>query len=218
VIKILVADEHPIFREGVKRVLESASDMVVTGEASSAAEALEKAHLLGPDVVVLDLSKPGQEGLDTVRALRARHPLMHFLMLTAHAEDHFAVCCLKLGVDGYMLKDAAPKELIAAVRKVHLGSKYLTPALVEQLVHELTWAKSNPEDLHLMLSWRQLEILRLLGAGLTTRRIGALLHLSVKTVSTHRSRILEKMHMSSTAQIIRYAVEHHLGVDMGAGG
>ena len=210
-IKILLADDYPIFREGVKRVLEGAGDMVVTGEAGSSAEALEKARLLSPDIVVLDLSKPGQQGLDTVRELKARNPQMHFLMLTAHAEDHYAVCCLKQGVDGYMLKDAAPKELIAAIRKVHFGSKYLTPALAEQVVYELNRATSRAENPHSGLSWRQLEILRLLGTGMTTRGIGALLHLSVKTVSTHRTRILAKMHMSTTAQILRYAFEHELG-------
>jgi two-component system, NarL family, invasion response regulator UvrY len=210
-IKILLVDDYPIFREGVKRVLEGAGDMAVTGEAGSAAEALEKARLLRPDVVVLDLSKPGQQGLDAVRELRARNPLMHVLMLTSHAEDHFAVCCLKQGVDGYLLKDAAPRELIAAIRKVHCGGKYLTPTLVEQLVYELNWAEPNAEDPHIGLSRRQLEVLRLIGSGLTTSAIGALLHLSVKTISTHRVRILEKMHMSNSAQMMRYAVEHDLG-------
>jgi two-component system invasion response regulator UvrY len=210
-IKILLVDDYPIFREGVKRVLEGARDMTVTGEAGSAAEALEKARLLRPDVVVLDLSKPGQQGLDAVRELRARNPLMHVLMLTSHAEDHFAVCCLKQGVDGYLLKDSAPRELIAAIRKVHCGGKYLTPALVEQLVYELNWAEPNAEDPHIGLSRRQLEVLRLIGSGLTTSAIGALLHLSVKTISTHRVRILEKMHMSNSAQMMRYAVEHDLG-------
>jgi two-component system invasion response regulator UvrY len=209
VIKVLLADDHPIFREGVKRVLEGASDMAVTGEASSGAEALEKASLLGPDVVVLDLSMPGQEGLDTVQELTRRNPLVHVLMLTVHPEDQFAVSCLKHGADGYMVKDAAPQQLIAAIRKLHNGGKYLTPALAEQLV--CAFKAPNPEGLHAVLSRRQLEIMRLLGSGLTSSRIAAQLNLSVKTVSTHRARILQKMHMSTTAQIMRYAVERDFG-------
>jgi DNA-binding NarL/FixJ family response regulator len=211
VIKILLADDQPIFREGLKRVLEAAGDMTVAGEASSGEEALEQASLLAPDVVVVDLSMPGHGGLDTVQELRRRHPRVHVLMVAGHAEDQFAVRCLRHGADGYLVKDAAPQQLISAIRKLHTGGKYLTPALAEQLVYALSSPNPWVDDPHSVLSRRQLEVMRLLASGLTSSRIADRLHVSVKTVSTHRTRILHKMHMSTTAELMRYAVEWQLG-------
>jgi DNA-binding NarL/FixJ family response regulator len=211
VINVLLADDHPIFREGLKRVLAGAGDLAVTGEAGSGEETLEKTSLLGPDVVVLDMSMPGQGGLDTVRELKRRSPRVRILILTVHPEDHFAVSCLKHGADGYMVKDGTPQQVVAAIRKLHAGGKYLTPSLAEQLVGALREPDPMTPHLHALLSTRQLEVLRLLGSGLTPSRIASRLHLSVKTVSTHRTRILQKLQMSTTAELMRYAIERDLG-------
>jgi two-component system invasion response regulator UvrY len=215
VINVLLADDQPIFREGVKRVLEGAGDVVVAAEAGSVEETFQQLCAGRPDVVVLDLPMPGQEGLDTLRELTRRNPLVRILILTAHREDYFAVSCLKAGADGYMVKDAAPQLLIAAIRKLYAGGKYLTPCLAEQVVAALKAPDDGVTDADAALSRRQREILRLLGSGLTPSRIASELHLSVKTISTHRSRILQKMHMSTTAELMRYAVERELGAGGG---
>ena len=212
-IRILLADDHAIFRAGVKRVLEGAADLVIEAEAGSGGEALEQASLLAPDVAILDVSMPGTDILDTLRELKQRQPGLRILVLSVHPENHFAVRCLRQGADGYMTKDAPPEELIAAVRKVHGGGKYLTPRLTEQVLDALHEPDGAPRLPHAGLSRRQLEVLRLLGSGMTPTRIAVRLRLSVKTVSSHRQRILEKMRMSSTAELMRYAIERQLSAE-----
>ena len=211
-IRVLLADDQPIFREGVKRVLERADDITVAGEASSLAEVFEQLGSIRPNVVVMDLAFRGQDdGLAAVRELARQRPPVHVLILTSHCEDHFAVSCLKHGADGYMMKDAAPQQLISAIRKLRAGGKYLTAGLAEQLVAALKAPERGEADGEAMLSRRQREIMRLLGSGLTPTRIAAELHLSVKTISTHRARILQKLHLSTTAELMRYSVERELG-------
>jgi two-component system invasion response regulator UvrY len=210
-ISVLLADDQPIFREGVKRVLERAGDITVAGEAGSLTEVFQQLRSLRPDVVVMDLPfRAHEDGLAAVRELTRQRPLVRILILTSHCEDHFAVSCLKHGADGYMMKDAAPQQLISAIRKLQAGGKYLTAGLAEQLVAALKAPERGEADAEAILSRRQREIMRLLGSGLTPTRIASELHLSVKTISTHRTRILQKLHLSTTAELMRYSVEREL--------
>jgi two-component system invasion response regulator UvrY len=207
--KILIADDHAIFREGLKKVLESAGGLAVVAEAATGEEALARARESGPDLVVLDVSMPGRGGIETVQELKRRAPKVRILVLTMHAEDNFAVRCLREGADGYLTKDAGPEQLVLAVRKVSAGGKYVSPALAERLAFNLDTSFDRP--LHEKLSHREFQVMRLIGAGRAASEIAAELHLSVKTVSTYRARILEKMDMRTNSEIMRYAIELGLG-------
>ncbi|HYN21155.1 MAG TPA: response regulator transcription factor [Thermoanaerobaculia bacterium] len=203
-IRVLIADDHIIVREGLKMVL-SWAGMEVIGEAETGHDAIELAKKTRPDVVLLDVSMPEGGGLETSKELKRLLPRTKVLMLTAHPEDHFAVRCLKEGADGYLTKMSPSEVVVAAIRKVHAGGKYVSPALAEKLAMSLQTGLG--EAPHESLSHRELEVMRALASGKTATEMAGELHLSVKTVSTYRSRILEKMSMRSTAEIIRYALE-----------
>ena len=206
-IKILIADDHQIVREGLKKIVE-ANGLTVVAEAGTGHEALERARETRPEVVLLDVSMPGKGGLETAQELKARDPRLRVLMLTVHPEDHYAVRCLKGGADGYLTKDVAPGQLVEAIRKVHNGGKYVSPALAERLAESL--GAGFGQAPHETLSNREFEVLRRMGQGQTVGEIAETLHLSVKTVSTYRARILEKMNMKTNADLVRYAVEEKL--------
>jgi two-component system invasion response regulator UvrY len=208
VVRILIADDHAIYREGLKKILEAAG-LVVAAQAATGEEALQAAMQSHPDVAVLDLSMPGRGGLETVQELKRRERRIRVLVLTMHAEDNFAVRCLREGADGYLTKDATPEQVVAAVRKIHSGGKYVSSSLAERLAASLDVNFLRPP--HEKLSHREFQVISLIGAGKTAAEIAAELHLSVKTVSTYRARILEKMDMKSTVEIIRYVVLHGLG-------
>ena len=207
-IRVVVADDHPIIREGLKRILGGVDDITVVGEASTGPEAVETARRSSANVVLLDVSMPGRGGLETVQELKRLLPGVRILMLTAHPEDDFAIRCLREGADGYLTKDAAPALLVEAVRKLHGGRKYVSPALAELLALNLDTRHEKAP--HERLSARELEILRLIASGRTVGEIAVQLHLSVKTVSTYRARVLEKTGLKNNAAIMRYAVEHGL--------
>lgn len=213
-IRILLADDHRMFREGVRGLLESRSDMTVVGEAGTGEEALATAGETQPDVVLLDVSMPGRGGLETVSELKKRDPRVRVLMLTVHPEDRFAVRCLKGGADGYMTKDNAAEELIGAIRKVHSGGKYVSPGLAESLVMSLDHDFGAAP--HEALSNREFQVLRKIAAAKTVSEIAEELHLSVKTISTYRSRILDKLGLRNNAEIMQYAMERDL-VELGTG-
>jgi DNA-binding NarL/FixJ family response regulator len=202
-IRVLIADDHSIFRMGIRRALEAAIDMSVVAEASSGEETLVKAREHRPDVVLLDVSMPGRGGLETAQDLKAGNARVKVLMLTMHPEDQYAVRCLRLGADGYMTKDVAPELMLQAVRKVAAGGKYVSPNLAERLASDLSSPGERPA--HEVLSSREFEVLRKIAAGRTTGEIAEELHLSVKTVSTYRTRILEKMNLRTNADIMHYA-------------
>jgi DNA-binding NarL/FixJ family response regulator len=204
-VRLLIADDHAIVREGLKRILEAAGDLAVVAEAASGPEALEQARRSHPDVVLLDVSMPGRGGLETAKDLKQQNPKVRILMLTVHPEDQFAVRCLKQGADGYMTKDAAPEELVQAIRRLQRGGKYVSPNLAERLAFSLDGELGHAA--HEDLSDREFEVLRMIGSGKTVGEIAAGLNLSVKTVSTYRARILEKMNLRNNAEIIRYVVE-----------
>lgn len=206
--RVLIADDHAIIREGLKRILEAAGDLDVVAEAGTGPEALDLARASRPDVVLLDVSMPGRDGLETAKDLKRQNPKVRILMLTVHPEDLFAVRCLKEGADGYMTKDAAPDQLVQAIRRLQRGGKYVSANLAERLAFQLDGELERPA--HEDLSDREFEVLRRIGAGKTVGEIAAELNLSVKTISTYRARILEKMNLKNNAEIIRYAVEKGL--------
>ena len=202
-IRVLIADDHSIFRIGLKRTLESAPDMVVAAEAATGEETLVKARQSNPNVVLLDVSMPGRGGVETAQELKRVNPRVRVLMLTMHPEDQYAVLCLKLGADGYITKDVPPEVLLEAVRKVASGRKYVSSNLAERLATDLSGTGDRPA--HELLSSREFEVMRKIAAGRTAGEIAAELHLSVKTVSTYRSRVLQKMNLKTNADIMHYA-------------
>jgi DNA-binding NarL/FixJ family response regulator len=207
-IRVLLADDHTIMRHGVKRLLEATSDIRVCAEASSGDAVLELAGEAGADVVVLDVSMPGREFLETLRELRECHPRLRTIVLSAHAEQEYAERAMKAGAAGYVVKDRTPGELIEAIRRASRGLHYISESLGEQLVASLTGERDRPA--HGALSDREFEVLQLLGRGRSVKEIAAHLALSPKTVSTYRERILEKLDLKTTADLIRYAIHQGL--------
>ena len=207
-IRVLIADDHPIFKEGLKRIVEGVADFTVVGEAASGPEAVDVARRSQPNVVLLDVAMPGRGGIETAQELKRLVPGVRVLMLTVHVEDHFAIRCLREGADGYLTKEAAPQVLVDAVRKVHAGGKYVSPVLAELLALNLD--ADHDKAPHERLSTRELEIMRLIATGQTVGEIAENLHLSVKTVSTYRTRILEKMNLKNNAEIMLYAIHQEI--------
>jgi len=206
--KVLVADDHAVVREGIKRIIAETADMVVAGEAVNGWEVLEKARGGDYDVVVLDISMPGKNGMEILKELKRERPGVPVLILSMHPEDQYALRAFRAGASGFLTKGSAPDELIAALEKVLRGSKYITSALAERLVVDI--GVGSEESLHEKLSDRELQVLCLLAEGKTINQIGQELCLSAKTISTYRSRIMQKMAMKTNAQLIRYAIKHGL--------
>ena len=207
-IKILIADDHAVFRRGLKEILEEDSDMTVAGEASNGHEVLEKIRTANWDVVILDISMPGRSGLDILRDLRFQRPKLPVLVLSMHSEDQYAARVLKSGASGYLTKESAPDELVKAVKKVLAGGKYVSSYLAEQLALQLDIDSEIP--LHNTLSDREYQVLCMIASGRSVTEIGKELCLSVKSISTYRTRIMEKMQMRTNAQLTRYAIKHDL--------
>ena len=204
-IRILVADDHAIVREGLKRIIRDSPDMEVVAEAANSAETIAEAQRTSPDVVLLDISMPGRGGLDTLKELKRLLPKTRVLMLSMHPEDQFGPRFLKEKADGYMTKESAPELLIGAIRKLHGGGKYLSPALAEHLAASLDRSFDQPP--HELLSAREFQVLRLIASGKTVGEISAELALSVKTVSTYRTRVLEKMNLKNNAELMHSAMQ-----------
>ena len=207
-IKILIADDHPIVRKGLKEIIEVTPDMMVGDEASNGQEALEKVRKSDFDVVLLDISMPGRSGLDILKELKSEKPELSVLILSMHPEEQYAVRVLKAGASGYLTKESAPKELIAAIKKASTGRKYVSSSLAEKLALYLDIDDGRP--LHETLSDREYEVMRMIASGKTITEIAGKLFLSIKTISTYRSRILEKMRMKSNAELIHYALKNRL--------
>jgi two-component system, NarL family, invasion response regulator UvrY len=207
-IRILIADDHAVVREGVKRILADTDDLMIAGEASQGQEVLAKVSAEAWDMVLLDISMPGRNGLDVLRQLKLAYPALPVLVFSMHPENQYAVRAFKAGAAGYLTKESIPEELVAAIRKVVQGRRYVSPALAEHLVIELGGSVDSP--LHAHLSDREYQVLCMLASGKTVTAVAADLALSIKTISTHRSRILRKLHLRTTAELIHYAVRHHL--------
>ncbi len=207
-IKILIADDHAIVRKGLKQIISETQDMVVADEASDGQEVLNKVRKNSFDMVLLDISMPGRTGLDILRELKTEKPKMPILVLSMYPEEQYAVRVLRAGASGYLTKESAPDELIAAIRKVSLGKKYITPSLAERLALDLDIDSDKP--LHETLSDREYQVLCLIASGKTVGEIAERLSLSAKTISTYRARILEKMNMKNNAELTHYALQHKL--------
>ena len=207
-IKIMVADDHPIVRQGLKQIIADSPDMVVAGEASNGQEVLDQVWKKDYDVVLLDLSMPVISGLDTLKQLKSQKPELVILVLSIHPEEQYAVRVLAAGASGYITKDSAAEELIAAIRAVSSGKKYVSSSLAQKLASELGGAAEEP--LYEILSDREYSVLRLIAAGRTKMGIAQELSLSPKTVSTYRSRILNKLGLKTDAELVRYAIENRL--------
>ncbi len=207
-IKILIADDHAIVREGLKQILAETSDMVVADEACNGQEVISKVRKGKFDVVMLDISMPGRSGLDILKQLKSLKPELPVLILSVHPEDQYAVRVLRAGASGYLTKESTPDELIKAIRRVSLGRKYITSSLAEKLAFDLEIDTEKP--IHKKLSDREYEVMCMIASGKTLKKIAEELFLSVKTISTYRSRILEKMKMKKNAELTYYAIKHEL--------
>ena len=209
-IKVLIADDHALFREGLKKVIDQHSDLEVSGEASNGQDVLEKVWNEDFDVLLLDISMPGRSGIDILKEIRgAKHqPKPKILMLSMHPEEQYAVRALKAGASGYLTKESAPDEVIDAIRQVSMGLKYVTLSLAEKLAIELELDHDKP--LHEQLSDREFQVMQMIARGHTIKKIAEKLFLSSRTISTYKSRILEKLNMKNNADIISYIMEHNL--------
>lgn len=207
-IRIVIADDHTLMREGLKRILESTDDIEVVGEATDGFGVLAHVRKGGFDLLLLDLSMPGRSGIDLIRQIRTESPKLPVLVLTMYEEEQYAIRSIRAGAQGYLTKESAGTQLVHAIRKVASGKPYISIEVAEQLALDImTPEKPLP---HSQLSNREFEIFNLFAQGKTVTDIGQQLHLSVKTVSTHKSRILNKMGMHSISEIVRYAVAHNL--------
>ena len=207
-IRIFIADDHPIVRQGLRRIVEEDPGMAIAGEAGDAAAVLTALQSTAADLVLLDVSMPGGPFLETLKELRTRHPTVRVLALSVHPEDQWAVRALRAGASGYLTKDHSPDQLLEAIRRVYRGGKYVSPTLAERLAEQLDGGAERAP--HELLSDREFEVMRRLGNGLTITQIASELALSAKTVSTYRARILEKMAVESNADLVRYAARYGL--------
>ncbi|MFZ2855495.1 MAG: response regulator transcription factor [Rhodocyclaceae bacterium] len=208
-IKILIVDDHAVVRSGIRQFLSETDDVAVVAEACNGGEGLALALKGGFDVVVLDVTLPDMNGLEVLKRIRRKNPDLPVLMFSMLAEADFAMPALGAGASGYLSKDSAPEQILSAIRTVAGGNRYVSPFLAEKLLAgSLVIA---PQSFHDTLSWREMEVLLLLSKGAPLTNIGTQLHLSVKTVSTYRARILKKLGVESNAQLTRYVLEHKLG-------
>jgi DNA-binding NarL/FixJ family response regulator len=203
-IRVLVADDHSIMRDGLKRILAATPDLHVAGEAASGDEALAAVKANDYDVVMLDMSMPGLSGIDLIKRLKLEKPKLKILVLSMHVESQYAARALKAGAAGYLSKDSVAEVLLGALRKIASGGVHIGDAAAASLL------QAGDKPPHESLSDREFEVMRLLVEGLGPTEIGERLHLSVKTVSTHKTRILDKLNLRSTAELVRYAMEHRL--------
>ncbi len=210
--RILLADDHTLVREGLKQILSATPDLVVAGEAVNGDEALARVREGDFDLALLDMSMPGLSGIDLIKRLKLEKPKLRILVLSMHGEQQYAVRAYKAGASGYLTKDSASAQLVAAIRKIAAGGIYISPAGAEQLAMGAIGGErgEDAEPPHRKLSDREFEVFRLLVKGTSVTDIGQALHLSVKTVSTHKTHILQKMKMGSTAELVRYALENRL--------
>lgn len=206
--QIFIADDHVIMREGLRRVLAADPSLVVVGEAGNGHEVLSAVRAGGFDVLLLDLSMPGRSGVELIKQVKAERPEVRILVLSMHDEQQYAERAIRAGASGYLTKDTAARQLVAAITRIASGGMFITPGVAEALAARL---QSPAEVLpHKRLSDREYEVFRLLASGESVSAIAQKLHLSVKTVSTHKTHVLEKMGLGSLAELVRYAISHKL--------
>jgi len=208
-IKILIADDHAIVREGLKQILADTKDIVVAGDAENGHDALKLARSGECHVLLLDISMPDRNGIEILKQIRKESPKLAVLMLSMHREDQYAIRSLKAGAAGYLNKQSAPAELVNAIRQVAAGRKYISPALAQELANQVGDERRDAAP-HEMLSDREYQTLIMIASGKTVSDIAAELSLSVKTISMYRSRILQKMKLRHNAELTHYAIRNHL--------
>jgi len=207
-LNIIIVDDHPIVRQGLKQILSEEPDMAVLGEAQNSQEVFELIRKQDWDIVVLDITMPGRGGLDVLKEVKHERPKLPVLMLSVHPEDQYAVRALKAGAAGYMTKESAPEELVRAIRKILRGGKYVSSTLAEKMAFNLEAEAERP--LHETLSDREYQVMLMIASGKKTSTIAEEMSLSVKTVSTYRARILEKMQMKGNADLTYYVLKNRL--------
>ena len=207
-IKVLVADDHAVVRRGLRQILAETNDILVGGEASTAAELWQLVERERWDTIILDIEMPGRSGLELLGELKRQHPKLPVLILTVYSEEQYAVRAIRAGASGFLTKESAPNQLVAAVRKVASGGRFITPELAERLASSL--AGDSDALPHEALSDREFQVLCMIASGKTVSQIGQELSLSVKTISTHRTRILAKMNMKSNSELTHYAIKNRL--------
>ena len=207
-MRVLIADDHPIFRAGLKEVLAKSAEVELIGEADNGQKALELARKQRWDVVLLDITMPGKDGIETLRELRREHPKLPILILSAHPEDQLALRLIKSGAAGYLTKDKAPEVLLTAIQKVLHGGIYLSESLADRVIFEMR--SEIKGSLHESLSEREYQVMLGIAAGKTLKDVAKELSLSERTVSTYRARLCEKMNMKTNSELIRYAMQNKL--------
>lgn len=207
-IKVIIVDDHSVVRKGLRQIIEETKDIVVSDEASSGYELLERIRERNYDVVLLDISMPGKDGLDTLKEIRNFKPDIKVIMFTVYPEEQYAVRVLKAGAYGYINKESEPEEIISAIRKVAQGRKYVSSELAELLADNI--GSSAEAAKHETLSDREFQVMCMIASGKTVREIAEDLALSINTISTYRIRILEKMNMKSNAELTHYAIKNNL--------
>jgi two-component system, NarL family, invasion response regulator UvrY len=207
--RIFIADDHTLFRKGLKLLLSESSDLTIAGETGDGDEVIKKVMDSGCDMVLLDISLPNKNGLDILKQIKSMKPQLHVLILSMHPEEHYAVRALKSGASGYVTKESAPEELVKAIRKVSMGGKYISAALAEKLAFDLDGTTSAKAP-HELLSDREFQVMSMIASGKKTKEIANMLSLNEKTISTYRARILQKMNMKSNADIIQYVLKEGL--------
>jgi DNA-binding NarL/FixJ family response regulator len=208
VIKLLIADDHAIFREGLKHILEEHPDIIVADEAGNGQEVLDYVWKNEYDMILLDIGMPGMPALEVLKQVKNEKPRLPVLVLSMYPEDQYAVRFIRAGASGYLTKESASEELITAIRKITAGRKYITSSVAEKLADEVEPDADKPA--HHSLSDREFEVFRLIASGKTVKQIAENLFLSMKTISTYRSRILEKMKMKTNAELMHYALKQHM--------
>jgi DNA-binding NarL/FixJ family response regulator len=207
-IRIIIVDDHAILRRGLSQIIAENADMQVVGEAESSSEALRLLREKPCDVVLLDVSLPDRNGIETLKLVRREMPKLRVLMLSMHPENQYAVRALKAGAAGYLNKQSAPSQLVSAIRQVQRGGKYLTPAVAEELANSI--GDDGDQPLHHTLSIREYQTLCLIASGKTLTEIGQQMSISVKTVSVYRARVLEKMRLKNNAELTHYAIKNQI--------
>lgn len=212
-IRVLLADDHPIVRAGLREILADTGDIAVAGEAVNGQEVLERVRGGDYDVAVLDMSMPGRSGIELIRLVKQEKPKLRVLVLSMHSEEQYAVRALKAGASGYLTKESAADQLVAAIRRIAAGGAFVSPETAERLARELNRGPGAPP--HTLLSDREFQVFQLIAGGKSVSEIADELALSVKTVSTHKTRIMHKMNLANQAELIRYAIRHKLVDDSG---
>ena len=214
-IRVLIADDHTIVREGLRHLLATAGDIVVVGEAVNGHEVVERVRMTDLDILLLDLSMPGKSGMELIRQVKTEKPKLKVLVLSMHEEHQHAVRAIRAGASGYLTKDSASVQLVSALRKLAAGGAFISAEVAEQLARDAHGAGDAPP--HTTLSDREYQVLRMLVSGQSLTEIAEKLNLSIKTISTHKARLMQKMNAGNQAELIRYAITHKLTDDVNAG-